>query len=72
MNNSTGQQEQEEMAQTGKSWIFFVIIGVCVAITQVVAYFATTDQTILDGFYVLNILAASQLSRRLKSKRYWT
>lgn len=47
----------DNMAQQGKSWINFVVIAVCVILTQVVAYFATPQKTLEDRKYVLNILA---------------
>jgi steroid 5-alpha reductase family enzyme len=48
----------EDMAPPPKAWIFFGIIAVCIALTQVVAYFATPQKTLEDRKYVLNILAA--------------
>jgi steroid 5-alpha reductase family enzyme len=60
MNNSVNETSPviENMGQQGKSWVYFLIIAVCVVITQVVAYFATPQKTIEDRKYILNILAA--------------
>lgn len=56
MNDSVENSEVEENNMAGKSWIHFIVIAVCVLITQIVAYFATPQKT-LDRKYVLNLLA---------------
>lgn len=54
--NSTESDTEENMAQ-GKSWIFFIVIAFCIALTQTIAYFATPQKTLEERKYVLNILA---------------
>lgn len=57
MNDSSDSSVPNESMAQPKNWIFFLIIAVCIAITQVVAYFATPAKTPSDGRYFLNILA---------------
>lgn len=47
--------QTEDMAPPPKAWIFFGIIAACVALTQIVAYFATPQKTLEERKYVLNI-----------------
>lgn len=56
MNSTSETPPPENMAQT-KSWVFFLVIAVCVLITQAIAYFATPQKTLEDRKYILNILA---------------
>jgi len=55
MNNSS-EAHDETMAQP-KEWIYFLIITICVAVTQSIAFFATPEKTLENRKYVLNILA---------------
>lgn len=55
--NSTESDTEENMAQQGKSWVFFIVIAFCLVLTQTIAYLATPQKTLEDRKYVLNILA---------------
>lgn len=57
MNSSESEAEDPNMAQQGSSWINFVIIAICVLLTQTIAYFATPSKIMEERRYVLNILA---------------
>lgn len=58
--NSTGESEGEmgsEKKPGDAPWISFVIIAICLALTQAIAYLATPQKIIEERKYVLNILA---------------
>lgn len=57
MNTTAETSENMAQQQQGKHWINLLVIVVCIAITQVVAYLATPREIVVERKYVLNILA---------------
>lgn len=57
MNTTAETSENMAQQQQGKNWINLLVIVVCIAITQVVAYLATPREIVVERKYVLNILA---------------
>lgn len=55
--NETTTLQDGDMAKQPKSWIFIIIILVCVILNQTIAYFATPRKVIEERTYFLNILA---------------
>lgn len=57
MNSSSSDAVNLDAPRNGKSWVNFIVIAVCVIITQAIAYFATSTKIMEERRYVLNILA---------------